>query len=526
MKKEKITLNAFLEKLQNIFTPKCMAVLLTAVYAVSLIPLLWIGLYNYPSADDYSIGSNAHRAFVETGNLFAVLWAGIVRAVEDWVTWMGYFTSNFLMAVPPSSFGERWYVLTPFLMLGILTFGTVYLLKCIFVKVFRGDKYVSHCVSMLMLFVTVQCMVGRVEAFYWYSGAANYMFVHGMCMFFYGMLISILYATGKKKTGLVIGASVLGFFVGGGNQMTALNAAIVVLVAAGFLTVLKKWKVNKALAFPMGFLLLGFVLNVAAPGNWVRAEISSGMNPIKAVLVSFYYGMEYCISEWSGWPVLLLMIALIPLFWQMAERTEFSFPYPIVIVLFGYCLVSAMMTPPLFAVGNTEAARLKAVTFAVYILVLTLCIGYVVGWARKKIEKMGLSGAPVPKNECASVEESAPEQETAAAETKFGTNGLLCLLTCLLVFALASGITVIPDNHYFTWSSAVTDLANGSAKAYGDARKARLAIYESGEMDVEVEKLPAEPKLIYFSDIKPDPKDWENGGLCRYYGINSVRVKE
>lgn len=510
MKKEKFTIDAFAGKLQNIFTPKCMAVLLTVVYAVSLIPLLWIGFYNYPSADDYSIGSDAHRAFVETGNLFAVLWAGIERAVEDWITWMGYFTSNFLMAVPPSSFGERWYVLTPFLMLGILTFGTVYLLKGIFVKVFKADAYVSHCVSMLMLFVTVQCMVGRVEAFYWYSGAANYMFVHGMCMFFYGMLISGIYAEGKKKIALLAGASILGFLVGGGNQMTALNAAVVVLVAAGFLTVLKKWKAYKALAFPMGFLLLGFVLNVAAPGNWVRAEISNGMNPVKAVLVSFYYGLEYCISEWSGWPVLLLVIALIPLFWQMSAKTEFKFPYPVVVVLFGYCLVSAMMTPPLFAVGNTEAARLKAVTFAVYILVLTLCTGYVVGWARKKIERQGILAG----------------QDSVAAEGRFAANGLLCLLTCLLVFALASAVTVIPDNHYFTWSSAVTDLANGSAKAYGEARKARLAIYESGEADVEVEKLPAEPKLIYFSDIKPDPKDWENKGLCRYYGMNSVRVKE
>ncbi len=518
MKKEKFNLDAFILKMQNILTPKCMAVVLTIVYGISLIPLLWIGFYNYPSADDYSIGSNAHRAFVETGNLFAVLWAGVVRAVEDWVTWMGYFTSNFLMAVPPSSFGERWYVLTPFLMLGILTLGTVYLLRCIFVKVFKADAYMSHCVSMLMLFVTVQCMVGRVEAFYWYSGAANYMFVHGMCMFFYGMLISVVYATGKKKIGLLIGASILGFLVGGGNQMTALNATVIVLVAAGFLTVLKKWRIYKALAFPMGFFLLGFVLNVAAPGNWVRAEISSGMNPIKAVLVSFYYGLEYCISEWSGWPVLLLVIALIPLFWQMSAKTEFKFPYPIVVVLFGYCLVSAMMTPPLFAVGNTEAARLKAVTFAMYILVLTFCVGYVVGWSRKKIESKGLleEGKDV----------AGVVGTDNVTDNKFGANGLLCLVTCLLVFALASGITVVPDNHYFTWSSAVTDLANGSAKAYGEARKARLAIYESGDMDVEVEKLPAEPKLIYFSDIKPDPKDWENGGLCRYYGINSVRVKD
>ena len=54
----------------------------------------------------------------------------------------------------------------------------------------------------------------------------------------------------------------------------------------------------------------------------------------------------------------------------------------------------------------------------------------------------------------------------------------------------------------------------------------RMELYNSGEQDVVVQPLPAQPKLLYFSDIKSDPLDWENGGLCRYYGMNSVRVEE
>ena len=176
------------ENLAKWITPKRLSILLTIVYVGSLIPLLWIGWYNYPSADDYSIGSNCRQMWVESHNIFAVLWAGVMRSVEDWLHWMGYFTSNFLMAVPPSTFGERCYVLTVWIMLGMLTFSTWYLLKTIFVKVFKADKYISHCAIMLMLFVTVQCMVGRVEAFYWYSGAANYMLVHSFSLFFYGLL--------------------------------------------------------------------------------------------------------------------------------------------------------------------------------------------------------------------------------------------------------------------------------------------------------------------------------------------------
>lgn len=515
MGKRKMTFSNLIEKtdrfgenLKKWITPKRLSIFLTIVYAASLIPLLGIGYYNYPSADDYSIGSNCRQTWVATHSVFATVWAGIVRAAEDWLNWMGYFTSNFLMAIPPSTFGERAYVLTCWIMIGMLSLSTLYLLRAIFVKAFKADKYVSNCVIMLMLFVTVQRMVGRVEAFYWYSGAANYMLVHSFCMFFYGLLISAVYDRGKKRIFDLTVASVLGFLVGGGNQMTALNGAIVLLVVIGFLTVQKKWREYKGHIVPIAFFYLGFILNVAAPGNWVRAEGASGMNPVKAVLVSFYYCLDYCLGEWSGWPVLLLVIILIPLCWKMVSRFDFQFRYPLIVVLFGYCVVSAMMTPPLFAVGNMGAARLQALTYTMYILVLALCVGYVTGWVRRKVEA------------------ASERKEQTGKDTHFSSNETWCILGCLLFFAFASVITIIPEPHYFTFSSALTDLTSGSAKAYGDALEERMQIYRSGEKNVVVEPLPAKPQLLYFSDIKEDPEDWENKGLCRFYGIDSVQVEK
>lgn len=501
----------FGESISRQITPERLSVFLTVAYVVSLIPLLWIGYYNYPSADDYSIGSDCRQAWVTTRSVFATVFAGIVRAADDWLNWMGYFTSNFLMALPPSTFGERVYVLTVWIMLGMISLSTVYLLRVIFVKVLKADKYIANCVTMLMLFITVQRMVGRVEAFYWYSGAANYMIVHSLCLFFYGLVISAAYDTGKKRVFDLVLASVLGFLTGGGNQMTALNGAIVLCVAVCFITVMKKWKRYKALAVPVGFYYLGFILNVAAPGNWVRAEGTNGMNPVKAVFISFYYCLDYCLSKWSGWPVLLLVIVLIPLFFHMAKKIEFQFPCPLPVVLFGYCLVSAMMTPPLFAVGSMEAARLQALTYTMYILVLTLCVGYVTGWAEKKVEALT----------------QRKEQEYSDIQKKagFSVNESRCILCCLLFFAFGSVLAVIPEPHYFTFSSALTDIANGSAREYGEALKERAALYNSGEKNIVVEPLEAQPALLYFSDIKEDPEDWENRGLCRFYGLDSVQVK-
>lgn len=496
------------ERLQQWVTPKRLAVFLTIVYALSLIPLLWISWYNYPSADDYTIGNNCRQVWINSHNLFKVIGVGIARAVDDWLHWMGYFTSNFLMAIPPNVFGERVYVITAWIMLGMLSLSTIYLLHNIFVKVFQADKYVSHCVSMVMLFITVQCMVGRVEAFYWYSGAVNYMFLHGMSLFFYGLLIAIVYDKGRKRTVKLIAASLLGFLTGGGNQLTALNVAIILLTAIGCITYQKKWKKYRVLAVPIGLFFLGFLLNVAAPGNWVRADSIEGMNPIKAVFVSLYYGLLLCLDQWLRWPIILMVILLIPLFWHMARRTAFAFRYPFIIVAFGYGVVSAMLTPALFAVGNIAAMRLQALTFAMFILVLTLCVGYVTGWARKRLEQ----GRQI--------------KEAVAESTGFTRDEAGWLLGGLVFFTAASLIIAVPDPQYFAAASAMKDLISGDAKAYGDTLKARIEIYNSGEKNVEVNVLPACPELLYFDDIDGDPRNWKNQGVCRYYGIDSVTVKE
>lgn len=504
-------------------TPKSIAVFTTAAYVLSLIPLLWIAWYNYPSADDYSIGSNCHQAWAATGNIFAVLRQGIVRAVDDWLHWMGYFTSNFLMAVPPNVFGERMYVLTTWIMLAMLSFSTMYLFRAILVKIFKGDKWISHSISMLVLFASVQCMcpAGRVEAFYWYSGAANYIFVHSMSLFFFGLLISAVYDRGKKRIWDLAAASVIGFLTGGGNQMTALNGAVVVLMAVILITLNKGWKMCKGLSIPMGLFYLGFILNVAAPGNWVRAEGASGMNPVKAVLVSFYKCLDRAMGDWTTWPVFVIMIGLVPLFWHMAGKTSCRFSNPLIVVFFGYCLVAAMMTPPLFAVGNIEAGRLQALTFLMYVLVLSLCVGYVTGWVRAMFYDYDRQGKQAGAGGRNVHDGKEPRGRGLSPE------GCWCLAGCLVFLVIGSALTVVPEPHFYTFSSALTDLSNGSAQAYGSARKGRMELYQKGAGEaIEVEALKEQPALLYFSDIKEDPQDWENEGVSRFYGLKEVVVKK
>lgn len=505
------------EKIRRLLTPKRLAILLTVCYVISLIPLLWIAGYNYPSADDYTNGSRCYHVWEESHSVVKVIGEAISRTADEWLTWRGCFTSSFLSALPPNIFGEKLYGLTAWIVLLTLSFATVYFFYEVFVKGFKADKYTSHSISMLVLFLTVQCMgtQGRAEAFYWYSGAINYVFVHSLSLIFYGLLISAACSSGRRRKIKLALSAVLGFLVAGGNQMTMLNAAIILVTVVIFITVQKKWKDNKGLLIPIAAFFLGFIIAVAAPGNLVRAGASQGMNPIKAIMVSFYYGLDLMLSQWTTWTVILIAICMVPLFWHMAAQVRFRFRYPLLVVLFGYCIVSAMVTPPLFILGNIEAGRLQALMFLMYGLVLALCVGYVTGWARKKYEE---------SRQLASIHH---ESNPLDAGSQFTVNGCLWLAGCLVFLLVGSLITFIPEPHYYTFTSAVTDLMNGTAAKYGREQEERTGQYHSDpEGTLTVDPFSAPPSLLFFSDITEDSEDWTNLGVCRYYGLDSVVVRK
>lgn len=506
-----------MNKLQNIIkrcmTPKTLAVFMTVLYVSSLIPLFIIAKYNYPSADDYSIGETCRHAWAESHSIFNTIWQAMLMAWEDYFHWMGYFSSIFFMSIHPGVFGERWYAATTYIMVGSISFGTMYIMNALCVKALKMNKSIIHSITMMLLFVTVQNMVGRNEALYWYCGAVNYTFMHGLSLFFYGGLLSAVFDKTEKrrKWGAVI-ASVCGFIIGAGNYMTALNVCIIMIVVFAIWGVSQNAKLrqvfrlprcfsmSKKVWIPSCFFFLSFLLSVIAPGNSVRSEGATGMNPIKAVFVSFYYCLDYCLGEWSNWVVLLLIVMVIILGWNAAGHTEFTFPYPLLAVVLGFCLVSAMITPPMFAVGNIGAGRLKAIIYMMYILVLVLSVLYVTGWVRKRLCKDKWEG--------------------------FTWNSACGLLTCILFFAFGSVLCIIPDSHYYTFTSAITDLANGDAQSYGKALEERAEILNvQGEENIVLDALPVQPKLLYFGDITTDENAWENKAMARYYKKKTVRIK-
>lgn len=479
---------------------KTISNLLFVICILGLLPLLGIAFYNYPSADDFSMGEACFRVWKETHNIFPVLGQALKLVADDYLHWEGYYFNVFMDSLPPSIFGERMAFFVPVVNLLGLGIGSWLLCYGILRKGFGAEGYVTRAVWAVLFFLQVQTTMGRVEAFYWNTGAVNYTFALGMCLCYLGLLAwygADRYRNRARGKGLLIGTSVVGFLAAGGGQMGILNTALILIAVIIVLSINKLWGRLGRIYIPMAVYFFGFLLNVCAPGNWQRSEITNGMNPIKAVMVSFYYAFDYCLSEWTAWVVPVLLLLLVPFFWIAFEKTNFAFRLPGLVIAFSYCLVSAMMTPPLFGVGNLAAGRLQSVTYMNYLMWLVIDTAYVTGWIQKKITW-----------------KQEKDRETAGKT--------LALLTAAF-FVFGSLLCVGVDGYYYSATSALTDLVNGKAAGFAKEQEARLVVLRDESVtDPVFEELENQPELLFYDDIKTDPEDWINRAMARYYGKNTV----
>ena len=480
---------------------KTISRVLTCVYILCLIPLLWIAWYNYPSADDFSMGYRAYSEYVSSGgNVFAAVWGALYMAWYDYFNWMGYFSSTFFLSLPPSVFDERLYFVGAYIILGALTFGYIYFFKVVFVKLLKRDKYLVNIITMLTLIITVECLpvgMARVEAIYWYCSAANYTLMYAFALMYIGLLLSATVDKAGKRAYDIIMACIVGFIVGGGNYMTSLSAALFSVLFVIWLFLRER---EKLLLVPVFFNLVAFILSCLAPGNNVRGDSVAGFGAVKTILVSIYYVLELCVDKWTTWAVLLLIVISMPFLWKLAKGCALTFKYPVAVLFFAYMFVAANIAPPMYSLANVDAGRLQALFFMQYILVLELSVFYLLGWLQRFM-----------------------------GSTQKGPSGILSgplamvVIVSSLLFIVLAAINVKPVPEYFSSTCAVKDLVNGHAAFYRQQNlDRRKALLNEKETDVVLDYYEYEPDLLFFADITTNPQDWTNNALKRYYEKNSV----
>lgn len=539
--------------------------LLIVIYALSLIPVLVIGKYDYPSADDFSMGLGTRLVYEATGSLFAVAGKILSETVRYYRTWIGYFTSCLFTTVSPATFGEAWYALTPAVILLALHIGVAVFFYALMEKALGMNRYVRRCMTVLALFLMVQRMPEgslRVEAFYWYSGAGNYTLTFSAGLLYLAFyVLSVCGVRRKNRSLFLVLACIMGFLAGGGNYLSALSFAVVSVLFAVYLLNMKiRQGENSRMGMPgksglsdrsgggcrigrllpAAFYLCGFAVSCLSPGNRIRGGEAEGYGALKSILLSLYYTLSYPLNQWMNWAVLLILALAGVIFWMGFAEVEFSganagasgaaasekpgekvrgaaaseeagsgaqavqlhFAAPFPAAVLAYGIVSCVVTPALYAQGNMDAGRIQSTFWLHAVLVLLLLEWYLVGGLYRRF----LKGQNV----------------SAASCLRNGAGGFVRAI--LLFFVVFSLLAVKGNPDFYTGTSAVSELLDGSAAQYGRENEERLRILKNpGEQDVVLPRYTVQPNLLYFEDVSEDPGDWINQKMSEYYGKNSIR---
>lgn len=546
--------------------------LLIVIYALSLIPVLVIGKYDYPSADDFSMGLGTRLVYEATGSLLAVAGKILSETARYYRTWIGYFTSCLFTTVSPATFGEAWYALTPAVILLALHIGVAVFFYALMEKALGMNRYVRRCMTVLALFLMVQRMPEgslRVEAFYWYSGAGNYTLTFSAGLLYLAFyVLSVCGVRSKNRSLFLVLACIMGFLAGGGNYLSALSFAVVSVLFAVYLVKMKNRQGENSRTgmpgksglsdrsgggcrigrlLPAALYLCGFAVSCLSPGNRIRGGEAEGYGALKSILLSLYYTLSYPLNQWMNWAVLLILALAGVIFWMgfaeiefsganagasgaaaseeaekvrgaavsetgngaQAVQLRFAAPFPAAVLAYG--IVSCVVTPALYAQGNMDAGRIQSTFWLHAVLVLLLLEWYLVGGLYRRFSKEQNGSAA-----------ACLQNVSAASCLRNGAGGFVrAILLFFLVFSL---LAVKGNPDFYTGTSAASELLDGSAAQYGRENEARLRILKNpGEQDVVLPRYTVQPNLLYFEDVSEDPGDWINQKMSEYYGKNSIR---
>ena len=469
------------------------------------IPLIIIGLYDHPSADDYIYAIFTHKAWIANHSILDVLSGALKQVKGTWGSWQGTYSSVFIFSLQPALFGEKYYIITPILNLLFIFGANIYFINYIFNEKLNISKKKCICFASIVSLTMIQWMPSVVQGIYWYNGSMHYVLFWMILVLFVVQQLKIY--DKQVMEGIVVKRTIVfsiisGFFLAGGNYLTAL---IGVLFSALMLIITSCMKNKKGIisfAFIFLFIVVFFGISVMAPGNAYRQADYVSPGILGSILLSIKNGISYSI-RWCNETTIMSVLIALPLIWQIVKQTRkrISFQYPIVISIISFGTICAMFCPPIYGMGSVGADRIKNCIYFMFILLLFVNIFYWVGW----LERKWLSSLRIKK----------------IHYKKIAVIGYVILL----FFFGYRGITLYGTNS--ATYQAFSLLVNGQAKIYSDECYERYEayIYAEKKESLEVKAFTFYPSILFFDDITENVDDWRNTGVASYYGLKSVVKK-
>lgn len=483
---------------------------------VMLVPLLWIARFSFMSADDYSYMYQVGGVFKETHSVIKTFIHQAGESLETWKTWQGLYFADWLYFVILDLFGHNFYFIGTYIGIFSLIAANIAMALIVFHKVQGADEFKSVIAVLPITMLQILLPPSGMEAFYWLISVILYTFSFSMLVVFASCMICIFAAKKEEKNikilPAIIAAFILAFALGGSNYVTGLPALslLIVLIIAGF--VFKKKNVGIIIAITVWYGAC-FAFNALSPGAHIRqAAAGTGDTALHAILMSFVEAFKY-IKTWTNLPVILVLLALIPLFVRMTEKRKIGFKFPWLLSVVSFCIFASMFTPNLYALKIIGMYRVQNMyRFALYLILMINC-WYWTGFVRIRVEKL-LAKKKEEKNES---KKKIDSHVIGAIRVVFA--GIATVLIALTIYKYYGRTS--------TSVSAYYSLRENEAQIYYSEWQERLKVYNDASVtDPEFNTYSRKPYLLFFVDISPDNTDWVNEAYARYYKKNSVNLKQ
>lgn len=487
-------------------TKSLLSRLIIGLSAISLLPLLYVVRFMHQNQDDYSYAALTHKEWISTHSILRVLHAAWKTMISFWYSWSGSYTDCFINSLHTGIFGDRYYWISPVIIIVCLGLGLYFLLRAILVDVFHTDKKHFWVLYSVLLSFCLNFMPSPGQAFSWWTSGIYYVGFFSLECVLFANVIKISFSDCTPSALSIIGNCVAVFLLMGGNLLVILQTLVglSLLIAVLFFTDRKK---VLAILPIMMIGIAGFCLNVFSPGVNAR-KITDGITTpsyMVAIIEALKGSLIYLFKN-LRLPFILINIGLLPVYYGIAVKNEsFEYRHPIIVLLLLFVLYSCMFAPAYYSLGNYGYGRLQNLYFLTIVILTPVFLTYLLALLRDNTK---INQFLIKLNELA--------------------NKYFCAFATVLVVLFGVSISLLDYQEDIVFFNVMKIVTDGSASEYHKymVNLDRVCCASKGE-DVVVEKLKAEPSLLTTAgyNLSEDPNAWFNTAVSSFYSLNSISVK-
>lgn len=340
-----------------------LAVWCAALFALSVLPLIVIALYNYPADDDFAYTLPAATAWVQTHSPVAVLQAIAQSTLKTYNSWQGDFISTFLFALNPMILDIKLYFLANWYQLALLCLSVGYLLRSVTAHWINASASVFWIVYPAVMVLVLQFMPSIAHSVYWYNGGQYTTAACGL-MLALGLILRCGLPQSARRAlfrGLLL--ALLGFALGGSFFGPALGAFVIFALISA-VGLIRKSKARWHALVTLAFFTVAFALSIAAPGNALRQErTGESLSIVSAVVTSVLDSFDLA-GRWLSPQLLAVLLLILPALWHPLKASGHAFRHPLLLLLTLYAMFAASLTPGVYTgFGYTTERYLNVVYF-------------------------------------------------------------------------------------------------------------------------------------------------------------------